>query len=118
MNNHSGVIIERIKYSDVVIIKYPDQSVYDGYLNINEQRNGYGEIRYINGDSYVGLWENDKKHGIGQLCISGKYYIIEYKYDIITSKTNTDIIKHNNDLIEYIISKEWKYDHLGLLKYF
>ncbi len=28
-------------------------------------KNGYGAIRYSNGDEYVGDWLDDKKHGAG-----------------------------------------------------
>ena len=46
-------------------IKYSEADVYSGDT-INGIRNGYGNMTYSNGRSFVGEWLNDKKHGFGR----------------------------------------------------
>lgn len=44
---------------------YNRDSIYFGEMNEEEQRHGYGEINYSNGDIYKGNWAADKHDGRG-----------------------------------------------------
>lgn len=41
-------------------------SVYDGEYNQDNQKHGKGTIRYIDGSTYTGTWNCDKRQGQGE----------------------------------------------------
>ena len=60
-------IIESLRndrqYVEKFIIK--GNEIYEGEINRNNMREGFGKIIYKNGCYYIGKWLNDKKYGIG-----------------------------------------------------
>eukprot|EP01031_Cornospumella_fuschlensis_P028910 gene28910-34887_t len=59
--------------------KAKKQGAYDGAMNEQGQRHGYGVMKYTNGDVYEGMWETDKKHGLGkQIHRNGDIYEGEF----------------------------------------
>ena len=45
-------------------MKFPNQDVYHG-LFVDGAMQGFGEMKYHDGGSYVGNWHQDKIHGQG-----------------------------------------------------
>lgn len=41
---------------------------YSGSINSHGRAHGKGELKYPNGDRYVGDWEDGKRHGFGARC--------------------------------------------------
>ena len=72
-----------IKLKKAIKILYPDDpikiSIYEGEVNINNQKHGYGMLSTPN-MVYIGNWENDKFTGWGRITkrngfiLEGKYY--------------------------------------------
>jgi hypothetical protein len=49
---------------------WPDGSFFDGTF-VQGLRSGFGTYQWANGDSYVGMWKDDQKHGKGKVgCLS------------------------------------------------
>ena len=54
---------------------------YQGQWSHN-QRHGYGQIHYPNGDTYHGDWKHNQKHGHGQFrWAKGDIYTGQWRYD-------------------------------------
>ena len=45
--------------------EYKNGDIYEEIINLNKKRNGYGTMKYYNGDIYDGNWVNDLKEGYG-----------------------------------------------------
>mgnify|MGYP001810314713 CR=1 FL=1 len=66
------------KFRIIYSYSYP-VGAYDGAMNEQGQRHGYGVMKYTNGDVYEGMWETDKKHGLGkQIHRNGDIYEGEF----------------------------------------
>jgi len=49
-----------------------------GYLK--DQRDGYGKVKWANGDEYTGLWQQGEPHGDGTFhWVDGRNYVGEFK---------------------------------------
>jgi hypothetical protein len=82
------------------MFRWPNNQTYEGDYE-KGFKNGKGTIKYPDGTKYVGMWYQDKKHGLGlhtdengeiteQSWDNGKLYcIIEQTY-IEQSDTETD----------------------------
>ena len=72
MKNYNGDIIlanfekDKIKDSCSAQIRYLNGDAYVGQLK-SEKRSGKGQYIYTNGDEYDGLWENNVKKGSGKM---------------------------------------------------
>ena len=57
-----------------------DNGYYDGDVNNNNERHGYGTFVWKNGDKYVGEWRNDEMNGRGRYTWNdGGYYEGDFK---------------------------------------
>ena len=67
------------------IINYPDGGRYEGSIQEDGKRHGHGEMRYANGDVYIGNFKNDLRCTLGTLATfklqSGCQYIGAWKDD-------------------------------------
>ena len=64
-NEYEGDLNEKNKPHGKGVMKYGyKESVYDGAW-LNGKRNGFGILKWPNGDSYTGQWKDDKYHGEG-----------------------------------------------------
>lgn len=62
---------------------YKGVNKYEGELDEEGKRKGYGKIVYYGGDSYEGYWENSKRHGKGLYIYKfGGRYLGEFKEDL------------------------------------
>lgn len=54
----------------------PDGSMFQGYLSINGQKEGYGKLVDKDGNIYEGFWIKDKLHGTSkvQFCSGNVYH--------------------------------------------
>ena len=78
-----GPIVTSLKNNYEYSKKVYNNGVYKGEFK-NNQRNGYGEMNYENGEYYFGQWLNDRRNGKGIL-----YYYkhkIKYKGDFVSDK--------------------------------
>jgi hypothetical protein len=57
-------------------MKYDDGSMYEGIWNKNKKGDGQGTFIYASGPRYVGSWRNDK------MCGSGTYYYPDGRTDL------------------------------------
>lgn len=112
-SGYSPFCVKKFNYSKAVIITYADGSKYDGYLNEKNQKEGFGEWVCGNGNIYIAQWKNDKMDGIVILYINSDCYTFLYDNG---ERQNQNQMNLNIKLIEYMKSRDWKYDHLGLLK--
>ena len=60
------------------MVEYPDKSEYCGGVNLVIERDGYGQITYADGETWVGEWRDDKRQGKGmhtkgKVIIEGVY---------------------------------------------
>lgn len=56
-------------------IKYPDNSIYSGYLSSDWKKTNYGELKLNDGGKYVGQFKDDMFEGYGRLIFNtGEYY--------------------------------------------
>jgi hypothetical protein len=67
-------------------ISYPGEGEYEGNVDSNGKRQGWGKMTYTNRTSddsvatYVGEWSNDKWHGRGiRTKVNGRRYEGEFK---------------------------------------
>lgn len=59
--------------------QFPNEAIYEGQRNSDEQKHGEGQIIYPNGCVYEGMWENDKASGMGILkLLNGEIYEGEF----------------------------------------
>ena len=66
------------------IIKYSEFGTYNGEFD-KEQRNGYGEFTWHNGDVYEGEWKNGNIHGKGKMTL--------YNGAVITAEFSENKVK-------------------------
>ena len=48
-------------------IEYRNGDVYEGEVNENNDKHGWGKMTYLNGDVYEGEWKKDLYHGWGKI---------------------------------------------------
>jgi hypothetical protein len=59
---------------------------YEGEM-LDEQRHGYGTMRFFNGNTYSGQWLNDQFHGVGEYSwADGRTYKGQFDQDKIQGK--------------------------------
>ena len=93
---------------------HPPGNKYDGEW-VDDVKEGYGVLTYVNGERYEGYWRNDKAHGKGTLTYSqGDRYIGDWAAG---KKHGTGELHYaNND----VFRGEWSDDHAsgrGILNY-
>ena len=93
---------------------HPPGNKYDGEW-VDDVKEGYGVLTYVNGERYEGYWKNDKAHGKGTLTYSqGDRYIGDWAAG---KKHGTGELHYaNND----VFRGEWADDHAtgrGILQY-
>jgi hypothetical protein len=69
------------EFNGAGIIRWPDEIVFEGQFNKSTIQ-GKGKIVNIDGDNYIGLWENNLPHGQGTFEWKKHQtkYVGEYKY--------------------------------------
>ena len=84
---------------------YPnnEQECYDGEY-LYGKKHGYGEFKFKNGNTYKGMWFDNKANGEGSFETKNKIYKCNYQYGIVLniidvySKTNEDEEKIDLDI--------------------
>jgi len=57
------------------VYKFPDESTYQGGINDNDEREGFGLNVTTEGDFYRGDWKGNKPNGLGRFVrFNGDYY--------------------------------------------
>jgi len=81
---NNGVAMDPSKSASVSSLRqvkktYQDGE-YDGEHNVSEEREGYGVMKYTEGDVYQGEWRDDMQHGKGEIVYSdGDKYIGQFQ---------------------------------------
>jgi hypothetical protein len=66
-NLNSSIATTQMVPSTIVrLIKQEDEHIYEGQINKDQQRHGFGRLILSNGDCHIGLWHNDQQHGFGR----------------------------------------------------
>ena len=100
-----------------VKIYYEDGSIYRGEITKKYERNGFGTIKYINGDIFSVLWAKNFSHGFGIYhCFDNTQLIGNWKNNTFHGKNN--VINYCNGSIyegniEYNIISGY-----GIMKYY
>ena len=86
MNFHDGRRFKGRFHADKMregILQFIDGSSYEGLLE-NNKRNGFGLYCFQNGDQYEGQWKNDLMHGRGRMewKSDGAWYNGDWKFGI------------------------------------
>jgi hypothetical protein len=81
---YEGEVDKNFHRSGWGIYKYHNEDVFEGEFN-NGLRNGIGEYRYKDGCTYKGTWARDKKNGEGAIVIENKEYAGEWHNDRMVS---------------------------------
>lgn len=101
VGNFLGPIISSLKDN----LDYDENTFINGYegeINKNQKREGFGKYAYENGEYYKGQWLNDQKNGIGiEYNESSKKIKIIYEGTFINNKYNKGIL-HYEDGKKYI----------------
>ena len=80
-----------------IIKNYGNGDIYEGELNDNGKKNGFGKMDYNNGDKYTGNWKNDKREGEGIMEYKNREsYEGDWKNDMKNGKGK---IKFNNKIL-------------------
>ena len=74
-------------------LKNEDGHIYTGSFDNNGKRFGYSEIKYYDGDYYLGYYKNDLKHGIG---------IYKHHYGLKYSGEFKNNLSHGQGILEYL----------------
>ena len=66
-------------------IEPPDLLIpgYNGSLDENNQRHGYGVEVFTTRDVYIGQYRNGRFNGTGRLCYQGRYYEGTFRNDVL-----------------------------------
>ena len=105
--------ITQIYYKELVNKKIEDnnEDIYIGDMKENK-KDGYGTMRYKNGDKYEGYWKNDKREGKGKLYFYKGYYDCNWENDL---QNGIGKIYYNNNKILEINFKNGKREGKGII---
>ena len=73
---------------------YPIDVIYEGNYNRSGERHGNGELRWSNGDKYVGCFWNGVRDGEGTLFFNDGTYIYKFFSYIFHSLSSLNAIHH------------------------
>jgi len=93
---YEGEVDENFHRSGWGLYKYHNDDVFEGEFK-NGLRNGMGEYRYKDGWSYIGTWTNDKKSGEGVIISDNKEFSGKWVNDHIESGIKYTINEYKKD---------------------